>query len=436
MATVEAFTTPDNQPSAPLQRPPEPEWPTMHSDAYHGLAGEVVEAIKPHSEADPVAILVQFLAAAGNVIGNCPYHQIEGDQHHTNLFAVLVGDSAKARKGTAWGRVKGVVRLADEQWFGDRTKGGLSSGEGFISEVRDEIKKWNPKEKLFETVDPGVSDKRLMVIEPEFAGVLSVVERHGNTLSALLRRAWDGDRLSTMTRSSPLSATGAHISIVGHITVEELRARLTRTDTANGFANRFLFPLARRSQELPFGGDLLKQEVISGLGLRLTSGITKASTIGRVGWTEAGAEAWKRVYGQLSAAKPGLLGAVTARAEAQCIRLGLLYALLGGATNIDLPHIKAALAVWEYCEASAAHIFGASLGDPVADEILRALQHAAEGLSRTAIHDLFGRHQSADRIGAALALLMGRGSVGVEHRQSGGGRPSEVWFATGGHRYG
>jgi queuine/archaeosine tRNA-ribosyltransferase len=127
---------------------------------------------------------------------------------------------------------------------------------------------------------------------------------------------------------------------------------------------------------------------------------------------------------------------VTARAEAQCIRLGLLYALLDGATNIDLPHIKAALAVWEYCEASAAHIFGASLGDPVADEIVRALQHTSEGLSRTAIHHLFGRNQSADRIGAALTLLMGRGSVGIEHRQSGGGRPSEVWFATGGHRYG
>src|SRR6266540_904795 len=141
MAVTEDLAPVDNHPSPPLELPPDLGWPTMHGDAYHGLAGEVVEAIQPHSEADPVAILVQFLAAAGNVIGNCPYHQIEGDQHHTNLFAVLVGDSAKARKGTAWGRVKGVVRLADEQWFGDRTKGGLSSGEGFISEVRDEIKK-------------------------------------------------------------------------------------------------------------------------------------------------------------------------------------------------------------------------------------------------------------------------------------------------------
>jgi len=366
----------------------EPEWPTMDSDAYHGLAGEVVEAIKPHSEADPVAILVQILAAAGNVIGNCPYHQVEGNRHRANLFAVLVGDSSKARKGTAWGRVASVVSLADERWHGERTKGGLSSGEGFISEVRDPIQKWNAKEKLFETVDPGVSDKRLMVIEPEFAGVLAVVDRHGNTLSALLRRAWDGDKLSTMTRGSPLAATDAHVSIIGHVTVDELRAKLTRTDTANGFANRFLYPLVRRSQALPFGGDALREKVIFGLGDRLKAAIATASSIGRVGWTEGGADAWKAVYEPLSAGKPGLLGAVTARAEAQCIRLALIYALLDGAANIDLPHVKAALAVWEYCEASAAHIFGASLGDNVADEILRALRHAGrDGMTRTAIRD-------------------------------------------------
>jgi hypothetical protein len=72
------------------------------------------------------------------------------------------------------------------------------------------------------------------------------------------RKAWDGGILSTMTRSSSLRATGAHISIVGHITVEELRARLTRTDTANGFANRFLFALVKRSKVLPFGGSALE----------------------------------------------------------------------------------------------------------------------------------------------------------------------------------
>jgi hypothetical protein len=403
-------------------------WPKMGDDAYYGLAGDVVREIEPYTEADPVAILIQVLTCVGNIIGNRAYYQVEGSRHHANLFVVLVGESSKARKGTSWDRITDIVKIADERWYSDRTKGGLSSGEGFINEVRDELKKWNAKESSWETIDPGVSDKRLMITEPEFAGVLAVVERHGNTLSSLMRKAWDGGSLSTMTRNSSLRATGAHISIVGHITVEELRARLTRTDTANGFANRFLFPLVKRSKVLPFGGNALEDKVIAELGEGLKRALEIATPIGRVGWTTPAAEAWKTIYGQLSAAQPGLLGAVTSRAEAQCVRLALIYALLDGQANIDLPHIKAALAIWEYVDVSAAHIFGASLGDSVADDILRALHHAGrEGMTRTAIRDLFGRHQSADRMGAALALLASKGRARPVMQQS-GGRPTEIWI--------
>jgi hypothetical protein len=414
----------------------EPAWPTMGGDAYHGLAGDVVRAIEPHTESDPVAILIQFLVCAGNIIGNCPHYQVEGSRHRANLFSVLVGQSSKARKGTSLDRISEIIRIADEGWYSDRAKSGLSSGEGLINEVRDEFKKWNAKDGAWETIDPGISDKRLMITEPEFAGALVAVDRHGNTLSSVIRKAWDGGKLSTMTRSSPLCATGAHISIIGHITVEELRARLTRTDTANGFANRFLFMLVKRSRVLPFGGDALEDGLILELGERLKRAISAASPIGRVGWTSPARDAWKAVYAQLSEGQPGLLGAVTSRAEAQSVRLALIYALLDGAANIDVPHIRAALAVWEYAEVSAAHIFGGSLGDNVADEILRALQHAGrEGMSRTAIRDLFGRNQSGGRLGAALTLLASRGKAGTEIRQS-GGRPIETWIATEIHRHG
>jgi hypothetical protein len=151
--------------------------------------------------------------------------------------------------------------------------------------------------------------------------------------------------------------------------------------------------------------------------------------------TNEARQKWQAVYSNLSAAQPGLLGAVVARGEAQVVRLALIYALLDGAGQIDVPHLKAALAFWEYCESSAAFIFGDLLGDPVADEIARALQHAPEGMSRTAIRDLFGRHRSADRIGAALALLTTKGRARSESRET-GGRPVEIWFATRGHSSG
>ena len=157
----------------------QPEWPVIDEAAYYGLAGDIVRTIEPHTEADPVALLLQVLTLAGNVIGRSPYYQIESDYHRTNLFAVLVGDSAKSRKGTSLGRVRAIAKVADETWNSERNRGGLSSGEGLIDAVRDQVQKYNAKERQFEIIDPGVSDKRLMVVEPEFAGVLSVAERHG-----------------------------------------------------------------------------------------------------------------------------------------------------------------------------------------------------------------------------------------------------------------
>jgi hypothetical protein len=414
--------------------PPEPPWPVMADVAFCGLAGEAVKVISPHSEADPVALLIQFLVMAGNVIGRLPYYQVESDRHRVNLFCALVGDSSKGRKGTSMGRVRAVLKATDADWEANRLKSGLASGEGVVFETRDLLQKWDVKTNQLETVDPGVTDKRLMVVEPEFAGVLSVAERPGNTLSPVIRRAWDGDRLATITRNAPLCATDPHISLVAHVTTDELRVSINRTEICNGFANRFLFVLIRRSKELPFGGDLDETEILR-LGQKLTEVLEKVRAFGRVSMTFGARVQWKAVYSALSAAQPGLLGAVTARAEAQVVRLALLYALLDGMDKIDEPHLRAALAVWEYCEASAARIFGDLIGDPMADQILAALRQAETGLTRTQISDLFGRNRSADRIGAALLLLQSKGRARMEMRDT-AGRPAERWFAKTGARYG
>ena len=116
-------------------------------------------------------------------------------EHHANLFALLVGDTSKARKGTAWGRVREVFGLQDAA----HVVSGLSSGEGLKWRVRDPITKVEKNKKTGQTAevesDPGVLDKRLLVIEPEFAQVLRQGARAGNTLSATVRCAWDTGRL-------------------------------------------------------------------------------------------------------------------------------------------------------------------------------------------------------------------------------------------------
>ncbi len=350
-------------------------------------------------------------------------------------FVVLVGKTSKARKGTSWGRVNQLLEEAEAQWAAERVQTGLSSGEGLIWAVRDPImKRERIKEKgsvRYEEVeaDPGVADKRLLVYEPEFANVLKQTERQGNTLSAILRVAWDGRDLRSMTKNSPARATGAHVSLIGHITADELRRYLTQTETANGFGNRFLWICADRSKQLPEGG-VIDPAALDALRDELADALTFARSAGEVRRDDEARTVWCEVYGELSDGKPGLAGALLARGEAHVMRLALLYALLDKSPLIRAPHLMAALALWGYAERSVYHVFGDNLGDPIADELLRLLRSCPNGLTRTEIRDYFQRHASADRIGRALGMLL-QHKLARREQVPTGGRSSERWYAIG-----
>ena len=92
--------------------------------------------------------------------------------------------------------------------------------------------------------------------------------RDTNILSAIIRQAWDSGNLKILTKNTPYTATGTHISIIGHITRGELVKRLNENETANGFANRFLFLCVNRSKVLPYGGNF-KQENINPIPSRI-----------------------------------------------------------------------------------------------------------------------------------------------------------------------
>jgi hypothetical protein len=383
--------------------------PQVHPSAFHGLAGHIVRIIAPHSEADPAALLVQILVAFGNCAGRAAHFSVEADQHYPNLNAVLVGATSRGRKGTSWAHVQRLFETVDEQWTDERIQNGLSSGEGLIWAVRD-----------VGANHDGVDDKRLLVRESEFASVLRVMGRQGNVLSAVLREAWDTGDLRILTRNDPAKASDAHISVIGHITAEELKRNLTRTEVANGFANRFLWVESNRSKCLPEGGRLDPNSFLSSISL-LREAINFAQTIGELRRDAAAGCLWKSVYEDLSSGSPGLFGAVTSRAEAQVMRLALVYALLDQSTTISIEHLRAALAVWRYCEASARRIFGASTGNTTADAIVEALKQAErKGLTKTDITNFFNRNKSAKEIDSALQLLEEHKRVKSRSEHSGG----------------
>lgn len=425
-------------PPAQAVTPPPPDWPAaMHAAAFHGLAGEVVRAIAPHTEADPVAILAQLLVAFGSVIGRTAHVVVEATRHHTNEFLVLVGQSAKARKGTSWGHVERLFVAVDGQlasdggavagWSHRRVASGLSSGEGLIWAVRDPIEKPN-KEGEMVVVDEGEADKRFLVQEAEFAGVLKAVERQGNTLSPVVRQAWESGRLRSLTKNSPGQATGAHISIVGHITAEEMRRYLTQTEMANGFGNRFLWLAVRRAQLLPEGGRP-DQAVMAGFADRLAAAVRFAAATDEVERDESAREVWRAMYPELSRDRPGLAGHLLGRAEPHVLRLALLYALLDRSAVIRAEHLVAAAAVWDYCERSVLFLFGDSLGDPLADDLLGLIRGAGPaGVTRTEVTGYLGRNVPADRLNRALGLLLTH-RLAHAVREGTGGRPTERWRA-------
>jgi hypothetical protein len=435
--TTDAATHEEQAASADEAHTPTQGCPKLPEEALHGLAGEVVRTIEPHSEADTASLLLQLLVGFGSMVGRGVHTAVEADRHGCNLFCCVVGQSSKGRKGTSWGHIRRLLSQVDTTWADTRIQSGLSSGEGLIWSVRDPIEKRKGKKVGDEVTcdtfieDYGEPDKRLLTIESEFASVLKTMERNGSTLSPLVRQAWDSGDLRVMTKNSPARATAAHISIIGHITEEELKRNLTSTEAANGFANRFLWVLSRRSKCLPEGGNIREQDLVD-LARRLKDVANAARHGTQIQRDREAKDLWAIVYPRLSDGRPGLLGSVTNRAEAQVLRLSLLYAVLDGSDFIRVAHLKAALAAWEYCEQSARSIFGDSLGNEVADRILAELRSTSpHGLALTEISAIFGRNRNERAIRTALSELERHGFASHKKIPT-GGRPIELWFARSG----
>jgi hypothetical protein len=403
-------------------------FPAIHQAGFHGLAGEIVEAIEPYSEADPVAILVNTLTAFGSVIGSGPHFLVEKSEHHLNLFAVEVGRSAKGRKGTAWSTPKFMFKAVDLEWGEKRIKGGLSSGEGLVYAVRDqriEKKPYREKGRIagYEDVivDEGEADKRLLCVEEEFAQALKVMAREGNILSPILRDAWDGNRLAPMTKNSPLTASGAHISIIAHITQGELLRYFTSTEQTNGFGNRFVWFFVKRAREIPTPTGC-PDEILSPLIERLASAVNFARKVGTISRNDEAEAIWTSVYHSLSTERDGLVGALLARAEPQVMRLACIYALLDSSSVVQSSHLEAALALWAYSEQSAKFIFGELKGDPGVDKTLEALKQAGS-LTTTDVYNLFGRHADKGEVERIIRELLKNPNVIRDTANDTSGRP-------------
>lgn len=376
-------------------------FPTLDNKALHGLAGEFVETILPQTEADRAALLVQMLVGFGNVIGRGPYFVAESTRHYTNLYALIIGDTSAA-KGSSFAQVRNVLSRVDEGWEKDCNKSGLSSGEGLIEAV-------------------GEIDKRVFLKESEFVTVLARQYRDASVLSATLRELWDDGNARVMNRKhNALSATNAHVSLIGHITPEELAKRLNATDLANGYANRFLFAYVRRSKDLADGGNL-PERAVNALVKKIQDAKQFAEGIGEMKRDDEAKELWRAIYPRLVSDKGGMFGKVVARARAQVGRLSCIYALLEHSEEVKQVHLEAALALWQYCEDSARYIFAEGLVlSNNAQKLYDALCKAGKvGLTRTAQFGVFNSNLAAKELDTLTSELVGAGLVMLKEATDG-----------------
>jgi hypothetical protein len=393
----------------PRSSPPPP--PALTDPALYGLAGLVVRSLSPHTEADPAAVLLQFLAAFGNLVGPALHCRVGPTRHGLNLFVVLVGESSKARKGTSWRQISSLFAEVDPGWAAHRVAIGRPTVKTILHALRDQ---------------QPVADRRLFMLSEEFASVLHQLGRETGQLSPLMRSAWDGGDLSPHDVHHPLQAA-PHISIVGHVTQSELAHHLSRTESHNGFANRCLWTSVRRSKSVPEGGSLPPEEHATVVReLRRTLDWVQGENDLLFARTPAARDLWNDRYAALSQGREDTYGAATSRAEAQVLRLSAIYAALDRSPVVDACHLHAALAVWDYCRDSARLLFDTAPIDPTARRIGQALDVTPDGLSRVQIRALFNRHVSKDRIDLALEQLM---TLGLIHRESaaGRGRSATLW---------
>jgi hypothetical protein len=401
--------------------------------------GDFVSLATKDSEASQAAVTITMLVRFGAEIfghaeGKGPYIHVGETLHPPRLFAVICGNSSKARKGTSR---HPVTKLFGREYcqptelkslslpLAARESGGpLSTGEGLAFQVKDETdaererrNKLNPNEPIRDS-----GDRRLMIQDEEFASGLACTKREGNTLSMGLRCFWDSGDYAPLTKNNPVRVKNAHICIITHITMQELAVALADVQAFNGFGNRFLWICARRSKLIPLPEPMPMAE-IRPIQQELWRLVAQAQKCGRITMSAKAREQWKSVYPDLSREHSGLAGSIINRAEAQTLRLALIYALLDGKNQIEEAHLGAALAMWRYAQESALYIFGDRAADPLEEKIMSALSQGP--LAGTELSAVFCRHVPKERLQPLLQQMEAQQRISIT-KQKNGGRPKLI----------
>ncbi|MPZ81604.1 MAG: DUF3987 domain-containing protein [Actinophytocola sp.] len=400
------------------------ELPTLDPVVFDCFLGRLVRKVEDTSEADPVAVLASLICAAGVHMGQGPHVRAGDDPHPLLVWPLIVGRTSSGRKGTSWSTARRLIDAAATEFVHTNLRSGLSSGEGLAARFAIE-----DTDAIDGVIDP-TRDLRLLVLEPEWGGVMAKMRREGNSLSAILRSAWEGGDLSTLTVNQRL-APSSHVGIVAHITPQEFRSRLDSSDMAGGTYNRFLPLAVARSKFLPFSQGA-NPALVAELGAILAGRLDLGAEQRTIGFTGPAATLWRALYVELSTdhnERPQVEQFIS-RAVPNCLRIAAIHAALDGQPAIGPEHLTAAAALVRYSIASARAIFvDTATPNKLAAWIAEA---GPTGRTRKEITtDHFAGNKKATEIETLLTQLAHTGRITKTTRPpaTGRGRPAEIYTA-------
>jgi Protein of unknown function (DUF3987) len=359
--------------------------------AFHGVLGEIVTKLGPVTEANRLFILAHLLAMCGASMGRDPKFA-RGIDAYMNPQFVLIGPTAKGRKRTSRVIAEKAFRRADKNFVDNNILDGLSSGRGLMENLRDSSTRIGDKGK--EIYDPGVIDKRRLFIEEEIGSVLKHGNRDSETLLTIFRQFADGKEKIHMATKSPITVTGAHLSVLGHGTPSETRSLLMDRERSGGTSNRFIWLWGVKARDLPGGADVddVVENFLSDEIAELASKLKAAKTAGSIMFAPKIADRWAKVYRKLEDDTPsGPIAEHYARGPTNVIRLASLFALLDGGPKIEIggDHLDAALAIWGHADRTLRYMFASDVNED-AEKLKAALRKSPGGLTKTQItRDVF-----------------------------------------------
>lgn len=404
-------------------------------ETFAGPLGLLTTAIAPHVPWDPIAFHAQALATLGNYLGYQPFIAEGAILRRPNLFLALIGGTGSG-KGSSLRWVNWMMNIIDDAYVANRTITAVGSGQGLLAKITDPVYTADKNGKQVPTI-LGSDDKRVLYLEEELEALFNKMSTR-EEVEKMITKAWDSGIMETTTKHESMRCTTPHVSIIGHITGDELYERLDRRLVDNGYSNRWLYVLIKSTQTMALEAQPHEVGGIAELARRIGKNVHQvmadpgaAEFILSPDADEAFRETASYMYERSTT---GAMAKQTVRWRSQMFKMAVIHAALDGTATIAAEHFLAARAMWAYSARSTHSFLGGLTGNGNVDKFLAfwsTLDY--DDLTLSDVSDMFSKNLPAVKRDVMLNQLMRDGILRVDRGDPGpnGGRPRRVVRYTG-----